>query len=275
MSSEDAPYFSSKDAVVCRGVGKTWAAGTKRAHNALTDIDLDVAPGEFVVFLGPSGCGKSTLLYLIAGLEDATEGKLWSFGDLVETPSPERSLIFQETSLFPWLTVWENVSFGLSIRGASKDERRTVAAEALQRVGLKAAMDKRPDELSGGMRQRVAVARALAMRPRVLLMDEPFAALDVQTRARMQDFLLDVWRDSGASVLFVTHHIDEAVALSDRIVVFTSRPGRIKTIVENPLPRPRNLFAPESEAMRMHLTELLRDEVDRAFAEQEAISPAA
>ena len=118
MSSEDAPHFSSRDAVVCRGVGKTWAAGTKRAHEALTDIDLDIKPGEFVVFLGPSGCGKSTLLYLIAGLEDATKGRVWSFGDLVETPSPQRSLIFQETSLFPWLTVWENVSVGLSIRGA-------------------------------------------------------------------------------------------------------------------------------------------------------------
>ena len=211
--------------MVCRGVGKTWAAGTRRAHEALRDIDLDVAPGEFVVFLGPSGCGKSTLLYLIAGLEDATEGQTWSFGDLVETPSPERSLIFQETSLFPWLTVWQNVSFGLADPRRLQAERRSVAAEALQRVGLTAAMDKRPDELSGGMRQRVAVARALAMRPKVLLMDEPFAALDVQTRARMQDFLLDVWRDSGASVLFVTHHIDEAVALADRVVVFTARPG--------------------------------------------------
>ena len=272
MSSEDAPHFSSRDAVVCRGVGKTWAAGTKRAHEALTDIDLDIKPGEFVVFLGPSGCGKSTLLYLIAGLEDATKGRVWSFGDLVETPSPQRSLIFQETSLFPWLTVWENVSFGLSIRGAGKEERRTVAAEALQRVGLKAAMDNRPDELSGGMRQRVAVARALAMRPKVLLMDEPFAALDVQTRARMQDFLLDVWRDSGASVLFVTHHIDEAVALADRVVVFTSRPGRIKTIVPIDMPRPRNLFSREAENLRIKLTDLLRDEVDRAFAEQEAFA---
>jgi NitT/TauT family transport system ATP-binding protein len=167
------------------------------------------------------------------------------------------------------------VSFGLSIRGASKAERRTVAKEALQRVGLTAAMDKRPDELSGGMRQRVAVARALAMRPKVLLMDEPFAALDVQTRARMQDFLLDVWRDSGASVLFVTHHIDEAVALADRVVVFTSRPGRIKTIVPIDLPRPRNLFSRECEALRIQLTELLRDEVDRAFAEQEALSATA
>jgi NitT/TauT family transport system ATP-binding protein len=236
VASDPAPKFSSRDAVVCRGVGKIWAAGTRRAHEALRDIDLDVAPGEFVVFLGPSGCGKSTLLYLIAGLEEATAGGIWSFGDSVETPSPERSLIFQETSLFPWLTVWENVSFGLSIRGAAKAERRSVAAEALQRVGLTAAMEKRPDELSGGMRQRVAVARALAMRPKVLLMDEPFAALDVQTRARMQDFLLDVWKQSGASVLFVTHHIDEAVALADRVVVFTSRPGRIKTIVPIGLP---------------------------------------
>jgi NitT/TauT family transport system ATP-binding protein len=167
VSSEAPAPFSSKDAVVCRGVGKTWAAGTKRAHEALRGIDLDVRPGEFVVFLGPSGCGKSTMLYLIAGLEQATEGRIWSFQDLVETPSPERSLIFQETSLFPWLTVWENVSFGLSIRGATKAERRTVAAEALQRVGLSAALEKRPDELSGGMRQRVAVARALAMRPKV------------------------------------------------------------------------------------------------------------
>jgi NitT/TauT family transport system ATP-binding protein len=272
VSSDRAPHFSSKDAVVCRGVSKIWAAGTKRAHEALRDIDLDIAPGEFVVFLGPSGCGKSTLLYLISGLEEATEGQTWSFGDLVETPSPDRSLIFQETSLFPWLTVWQNVSFGLAIRGASQAERRTVAAEALQRVGLSAAMDKRPDELSGGMRQRVAVARALAMRPKVLLMDEPFAALDVQTRARMQDFLLDVWRDSGASVLFVTHHIDEAVALADRVVVFTARPGRIKTIFPIHLTRPRNLFSREAEAIRIQLTELLRDEVDRAFAEQEAMA---
>jgi NitT/TauT family transport system ATP-binding protein len=275
VSSEAPAPFSTKDAVVCRGVGKTWAAGTKRAHEALRGIDLDIKPGEFVVFLGPSGCGKSTMLYLIAGLEEATEGRIWSFHDLVETPSPERSLIFQETSLFPWLTVWENVSFGLSIRGAAKSERRAVAAEALQRVGLSAAMDKRPDELSGGMRQRVAVARALAMRPKVLLMDEPFAALDVQTRARMQDFLLDVWRDSAASVLFVTHHIDEAVALADRVVVFTARPGRIKTIVPIDLTRPRNLFSREMVSLRIYLTEQLREEVERAFAEQEALSTVA
>jgi NitT/TauT family transport system ATP-binding protein len=269
--SSDLP-FSKRDAVVCRNVGKTWAAGTPRAHQALVDVNLDVKPGEFVVLLGPSGCGKSTLLYLIAGLEDATEGTINFFGEPVAQPSSERSLIFQESSLYPWLTVWENVAFGLAIRGASVAERREAAMIALREVGLSAAMDKRPDELSGGMRQRVAVARALAMRPKVLLMDEPFAALDVQTRQKMQEFLQDVWRESGASILFVTHHIDEAVALSDRVVVFTSRPGRIKTIVENTLPRPRDPFSPEAEALRRELTALLRDEVDRAFAEQEALS---
>jgi NitT/TauT family transport system ATP-binding protein len=275
VASETPKAYSSKDSVVCRNVSKVWAAGTRRAHEALRDIDLDISPGEFVVFLGPSGCGKSTLLYLIAGLEPATAGEIWSFRDRVDAPSPERSLIFQETSLFPWLNVWQNVTFGHAIRGVPEAERKAIAADALQRVGLAEAINKRPDELSGGMRQRVAVARALSMRPKVLLMDEPFAALDVQTRQKMQDFLLDVWRDSGASVLFVTHSIDEAVALSDRIVVFTARPGRIKTIVTNPLPRPRNLFSRESEALRIHLTDLLRDEVDRAFAEQEGLVPAA
>jgi NitT/TauT family transport system ATP-binding protein len=264
--------FSSRDAVVCRNVGKVWAAGTARAHEALRAIDLDVAPGEFTVLIGPSGCGKSTLLYLIAGLEPETDGEIWSFGDRVATPSPDRSLIFQETSLFPWLTVWQNVSFGLSIRGTPAAERKAVAREALHRVGLTEAMDKRPDELSGGMRQRVAVARALAMRPKVLLMDEPFAALDVQTRTKMQDFLLDVWRDSGASILFVTHHIEEAIALADRVVVFTARPGRVKTIVPIDLPRPRDPFSARSEALRRELTDILRDEVDRAFAEQEALA---
>jgi NitT/TauT family transport system ATP-binding protein len=264
--------FSSKDAVVCRGVGKTWAEGTARAHEALRGFELDVAPGEFIALLGPSGCGKSTLLYLVAGLEAASAGGIWSFGDPVETPSPERSLIFQETSLFPWLSVWQNVSFGLSLRGEAVAARKEVARRALARVGLSEAMDKRPDELSGGMRQRVAVARALAMRPKVLLMDEPFAALDVQTRAKMQDFLLDVWQASGASVLFVTHHIEEAIALADRVVVFTARPGRVKMVVPVDLPRPRDLFSHEAEALRRELTRLLRDEVDRAFAEQEAIA---
>ncbi len=263
--------MASSDAVTCRAVGKTWAPGTPRVHEALRGVELDIAPGEFVVLLGPSGCGKSTLLYLIAGLEDVTAGDLSSFGQAVDRPSPDRSLIFQETSLFPWLTVGQNVAFGLSVRGDSLQARRAAARDALTRVGLAQAIDKRPDELSGGMRQRVAVARALTMRPKVLLMDEPFAALDVQTRAKMQDFLLDVWRDSAASVLFVTHHIDEAIALADRVAVFTARPGRIKSVVPICLPRPRDPFSPAAEQLRRQLTGLLQDEVDRAFAEQEAL----
>jgi NitT/TauT family transport system ATP-binding protein len=259
-------------ALVCFGIGKTWDAGTGRATLALTGIDLKVAPGEFVVFLGPSGCGKSTLLYLIAGLEEPTGGAMRSYGRAITAPLPERSLIFQDSSLFPWLTVWQNVTFGLALKGVGRDERRAVAQEMLATVGLRDAADKRPHELSSGMRQRVAVARALAMRPKMLLMDEPFAALDVQTRARMQDFLVDVWRKSGASVMFVTHHIDEAVALADRVMVLTARPGWIKATVPVDLPRPRDPFDPRSDDLRKQLSELLSEEVDRAFTEQEGFA---
>ena len=271
MAGDRIRSFSARDAVVCRALGKTWAAGSPDAHEAIRGVDLDVGPGEFVVLLGPSGCGKSSLLYLIAGLETPTSGEIWSFGERVEDPSPDRSLIFQETSLFPWLSVWQNVSFGLAIRHVPPPQRRALAREALQRVGLAAAIDKRPDELSGGMRQRVAVARALTMRPKVLLMDEPFAALDVQTRVKMQEFLLDVWRNSGASVLFVTHHIDEAIALADRVVIFTARPGRIKAIVPINGPRPRDPFDRMGERLRAQLTDLLKAEVDQAFVEQESL----
>lgn len=230
-------------ALSCRNIRKVWAANTDGAHVALESVDLDVHAGEFLVLLGPSGCGKSTLLYLMAGLEPPSGGELEFFGDPVIGASPERSLIFRESSLFPWLNVWENVSFGLQIRGSSVEERREVARATLEHVGLAGVENKRPDELSGGLRQRVAVARSLAMRPRVLLMDEPCAALDVQTRVKMQEFLLDVWKDSGATIVFVTHHIDEAMALADRFRVFTSRPGRIKQIIPIDVPRPRDPFS--------------------------------
>jgi NitT/TauT family transport system ATP-binding protein len=259
-------------AVSCVDVGKVWNASNAREHEALTDISLQIYIGEFVCLLGPSGCGKSTLLNLIAGLEQPTSGTISAHGEPVTGPAPERSLIFQETSLFPWLNVWQNVAFGLSVRGVPTEQRKEAARQALGRVGLSDALEKRPDELSGGMRQRVAVARALAMQPKVLLMDEPFAALDVQTRVKLQGFLLDVWGVSNASVLFVTHHIDEAVALADRVVVLTARPGRIKAIVPIDLPRPRDLTSPALLSLRIELTSLLRDEVDRAFAEQESIS---
>ena len=259
-------------AIRCASVAKVWGAGTDRAVEALKDFSLDVGRNEFVVLLGPSGCGKSTLLYLIAGLEDLTSGTIEGHGVQVSAPDSDRSLIFQESSLYPWLSVVENVTFGLRLRGVSKAERREVARELLNEVGLGGFEDKRPDELSGGMRQRAAVARALAMKPSVLLMDEPFAALDVQTRSKLQDFLIKIWRDSGASVLFVTHHIDEAMALADRVVVFTARPGTIKSIVPIDLPRPRDPRDPRLHDLRDHLIDLLADEVDRAFAEQEQIS---
>jgi NitT/TauT family transport system ATP-binding protein len=256
--------------VVCNGVGKSFPTANGPVV-ALDGIDLMVDRREFVVFLGPSGCGKSTLLYLIAGLEHATSGTIESGGVPVTAPGTDRGLIFQESSLFPWMSVGENVTFGLKLRAVSSEERKKVAADLLRRVGLADAADKRPDQLSGGMRQRAAMARALALRPEVLLLDEPFAALDVQTRAKMQDFLIEVWRDSGASMLFVTHHIDEAVALADRVVVFTSRPGRIKSIVPVDLLRPRDPRSAAFHALSDHLTDLLRDEVDRAFAEQERL----
>lgn len=254
--------------VSCKNVGKQWATPSG-VVTALDGINLDIPRNEFVVFLGPSGCGKSTLLYLIAGLDRATSGTIMSGGAEVSGPGTDRGLIFQESSLFPWMSVGENVTFGLKLRGVSAAQRKTVAAELLRKVGLGDASEKRPDQLSGGMRQRAAVARALALRPEVLLLDEPFAALDVQTRSKMQDFLIEVWQDSGASMLFVTHHIDEAVGLADRVVVFTARPGRIKSIVPIDLPRPRDPRSPAFHALADHLTDLLRDEVDRAFAEQE------
>jgi len=266
----EQPRGRGPKSIRCTGVAKTWNEGTVRALQALVDIDLEVEPSEFVVLLGPSGCGKSTLLYLISGLELPTGGTIESGGELVTRPSSDRALIFQESSLYPWLSVAENVAFGLKLRGVDRAARRTVALRVLREVGLADFIDKRPDELSGGMRQRVAVARALAMQPSVLLMDEPFAAVDVQTRSKLQDFLINVWRDSKASILFVTHSIDEAIALADRVVVVTARPGRVKSVVPVTLQRPRDPRAPAFHSLRDHLIDLLKDEVDRAFAEQEA-----
>jgi NitT/TauT family transport system ATP-binding protein len=262
--------MSSRPAVSIRAVSKRWTPEGRAPVQALRDLTFDVAPGEFIVLLGPSGCGKSTLLYMIAGLEEASGGTIFCDGEPVTEPSAERGLIFQEASLFPWLTIADNVAFGLAVQHVQPVRRREIAIEMLKRVGLGDMLDKKPDELSGGMRQRAACARALAMRPKVLMMDEPFAALDVQTRARMQDFLLQIWRDSGASILLVTHSIDEAISLADRVVVFTARPGQVKTIVPIDLPRPRQSRDPRYHAYRDMFAELLADEVERAFAEQEA-----
>lgn len=270
MTSVNSASAQLTGAVRCRAVTKVFEHTTPEII-AVDGVNLDVAPGEFVVILGPSGCGKSTLLSMIAGLEPLTSGTIEADDQPVSGPGPDRCMIFQQSSLFPWMSVADNVTFGLKLRGVPKAERRETALELLHTMGLGGFADHHPDGLSGGMRQRAAIARALAMRPRVLLMDEPFAALDVQTRAKLQNYIAQLRDDSGASVLFVTHSIDEAVALADRVVVFTARPGRIKAAVNVELDRPRDPRSPGYHALHDQLVDLLADEVDRAFAEQERL----
>ncbi|CFD96293.1 ABC transporter ATP-binding protein [Bordetella pertussis] len=209
--------------------------------HALDQIDLQVAEGEFVALLGPSGCGKSTLLNLIAGFEAPSGGELRVGGGAVARPGPERGVVFQEAALFPWLNVWENVVFGPKIAGLSRREYAARAEEMLEITGLSAFKRPLPVQLSGGMRQRVGIARVLTLGSRVLLMDEPFGALDAQTRLTMQELLLSVWQTLRTTVVFVTHDIDEAILLADTIYVMSARPGRIATRIEVPIERPRSL----------------------------------
>ena len=257
--------------LVCHGVGKIWGAGTDREVVALEDVDLDVQSGEFLVIIGPSGCGKSTLLKMLAGLEAPTAGRLLHDGQAIAAPDVNRSLIFQQPSLYPWLSARENVAFGLKLQGMSRAERQARALEFLRQVGLRDFADKHPHELSGGMQQRVAIARALCVGADILLMDEPFAALDVQTRYQMQSFLLDIWQGSGKTVVFVTHHIDEAVYLADRVIVLTARPGRVLDSVVIDMPRPRSVIGAVFERYRALFVERLRAEVAKAFEEQELV----
>ena len=208
---------------------------------ALDQVDFTVAEGEFVALLGPSGCGKSTLLNLVAGFEKLTEGRMLFDGQPVSRPGPDRGVVFQEASLLPWLTVWENVVFGPKVQGLLRNEYEPRAHEILKIVGLEAFHEALPVQLSGGMRQRVGIARALVMQPKALLMDEPFGALDAQTRLSMQQLLLEVWQRLKTTVLFVTHDIDEAILLADRVCVMTARPGRITKEIPIDLRRPRSI----------------------------------
>src|SRR5579864_3060237 len=208
---------------------------------ALDDVSMSISEGEFVALLGPSGCGKSTLLNLLAGFETATQGTLLFDGRPVSRPGPDRGVVFQEAALFPWLNVWDNVIFGPQVQGIARSEYEPQARKLLKLVGLEAFAEALPAQLSGGMRQRVGIARALVMSPKALLMDEPFGALDAQTRLSMQQLLLDVWQTLGTTVLFVTHDIDEAILLSDRICVMSARPGRIIRTIPVTLARPRSI----------------------------------
>lgn len=225
-------------------LGKTFNGGTT-ATEALREVDLSVEPGEFVSILGPSGCGKSTLLSLVAGLTEPTTGWVEMDDERIEGTAADRIVVFQDGALFPWLDVAGNVEFGLRVAGVAAAARKARVAEYLDLVQLGKFARARIHELSGGMKQRVALARALVLRPRVLLMDEPFAALDPQTREEILGVVQDLWLRSGTTVLFVTHNVREAACLGDRIVVLSHRPGKIKAVVRNHDPRPRTLDDPD------------------------------
>jgi NitT/TauT family transport system ATP-binding protein len=245
-----------------RGIGRSFL-GADGAVPALRDVDLSVAPGEFCVIVGPSGCGKTTLLRIVAGLEEASVGSAALRRSDGRTPT--NAMVFQGTSVFPWLSVRDNVAYGLKLRGVGRRARTRRADELLAVVGLARFATAYPHQLSEGMRQRVAIARALAVDPDLLLMDEPFGALDEQTRFLMQEELLQIWENTGKTVLFVTHSIDEALVLADRIVVMSAHPGTVKAVIPVPFPRPRALTDVRSDPafapLFAEVWGLLKDEV--------------
>ncbi len=235
---------------------------------AVTNTDIRVNPGEFVSIVGPSGCGKSTFLNAVAGFLTPTQGTIMVDGEPVKGPSADRGMVFQQYSLFPWKTVRENVEFGLKMRGMPRSQRERAARTLLGLAGLEAFEKHYPDRLSGGMKQRVGIVRALATGPKVLLLDEPFGALDAQTRVIMQQILTNMWQRLKISVLFVTHDIDEAIFLSDRVYCMTARPGSIKAEISIPLERPRRqsmMMSSEFLALRRGLMSLIREESIKAM----------
>lgn len=227
---------------------------------ALDNVSLEIMDNEFICFLGPSGCGKTTLLRIIAGLEVPDSGEILLEGKKISLPDSRRGMVFQEYSLFPWKTVIDNVIFGPQMKGIYKKEAIEDAEKYLELVGLVQFRNSYPYELSGGMKQRVAIARALANEPEVLLMDEPFGALDAQTRNALQQELLDIRTKKEITILFVTHSVDEAVFLADRVVVMTARPGKIKEIININLPHPRNRTSSEANNLRNYILKLLSEE---------------
>jgi len=264
MSSVKISFQQVRKEFIVRGEG----GGPAHRFTALEDITLDVRPGEFLALVGPSGCGKSTLLDLLGGLTAPTSGRILLDGRPIEGPARDRGIVFQQYALFPWRTAAQNVEFGLDIAGLKARERRERAQHYLELVGLSAFAERYPHELSGGMKQRVAIARSLAYDPEVLLMDEPFAALDAQTRETLQGELLRIWRTTGKTILFITHGIDEAVVLGQRVAVMTSRPGRIKHVVEIPEALRREeedvRSLPDFGPVRHEVWSLLREEVLKA-----------
>jgi ABC-type nitrate/sulfonate/bicarbonate transport system ATPase subunit len=257
--------------LVVDAVGKTFPGGRGRVPTvALQPTTLDVGDGDFIAIVGPSGCGKSTLLRIVAGLETPTTGRVLLDGAPVAGPGADRGMVFQSYTLFPWLTVRQNICFGLREKGVPQARQDDIAAHYVERVGLRGFENHYPKMLSGGMQQRTAIARALANEPKILLLDEPFGALDNQTRALMQELLLGIWESDEKTVLFVTHDIEEAIFVAGRVAVMSARPGRIKCEVRVDLAHPRHYTVkttPAFSSLKARLTEEIRTEAIRATAD--------
>ncbi len=267
--------MSSLPQIAVRNLHKSFAGGLREVV-ALENINVEIARGEFFCLLGPSGCGKSTLLNAIAGFTPPTKGAVLVDGQPVAGPGPERGMVFQEYALFPWMTVAQNVAFGLEMKKLPRARIDEPVAALLSMLGLKDFHDRFPKDLSGGMRQRVAIARILALDSPILLMDEPFGALDALTRHNLQDELLRIWIDLRKTVVFVTHSIDEAIYLADRVAVMTYRPGTIKRDERIALPRPRDPSSPAFNALKRDLAALVMEEQARHHrAELEGVLPGA
>jgi ABC-type nitrate/sulfonate/bicarbonate transport system ATPase subunit len=246
-----------------QGVSRTFVSPKGQSTQALLPVDFHVQENDFVTILGPSGCGKSTMLRIVAGLDYPSAGRVLLDGRQVEGPGSDRGMVFQSYTLFPWLTIEQNIRFGLRERGMPEAQQKERAAYFIAKVGLRGFEQHFPKQLSGGMQQRTAIARALANDPKILLMDEPFGALDNQTRVLMQELLLGIWEAERKTVLFVTHDIDEAIFMANRVAVFSARPGRIKTEIAVNLPHPRHYTiktTPEFMELKARLTEEIRAE---------------
>lgn len=255
------------DKLVIEQVGKVFSAKGGEVI-ALDQTSFKVKEGEFITILGPSGCGKSTILRIVAGLEEPSFGKVYLDGHEVKGPGPDRGMVFQSYTLYPWLTVEDNIAFGLKLKGRSAKECKDTAKHYLELIGLRGFEKHYPIQLSGGMKQRVAIARALANDPEILLMDEPFGALDAQTRTIMQEVLLSAWEESKKTILFITHDVEEAIFLADSVYVMTARPGRLKENIPVNLPRPRDFKiknSPEFFDLKTRLLELIREETLKAI----------
>lgn len=266
----NATSSTSQDKVVLRGANKAFIDRKRRRETtALSDVSLSIPKSRFVCLLGPSGCGKSTILNLIAGFEHATSGEVLLDGNSITAPGPDRGMVFQQPQLFPWLNIVDNITFAPRMAGQRPEQYSPHAAQYIQLMGLTGFEKHYPYELSGGMQQRVALARAWITEPELFLMDEPFGALDAQTRLMMQELLLGVWERSRTTVLFVTHDIDEALFLADQIVIMTARPGRIKESLDVELDRPRNyetiIFNERYIKLKQHILQVIRKETLQAI----------